>query len=255
MSLIPIGVKWVKRGPVPNDGTMGTVLSKIGDTYKNTVSFVEDPASVFNVMVNEQDDPIYQYFTKGAKKLAFSLPDWTPETLAIVKGGEVIDSVWYEPDGVPVIEESYAVLLQTDILMEFPRMGISAVVNGKLQNDDVGLLDVIGTPLKPEGAGVKPVMISKYLPPVLDAGDAQNVTVDHADLVATASAYRGDITDIAWTVMTKPAGATPAFSAADELATSVTGLSVDGVYTFKVAVTDENGFTSTDTVNVTVALA
>lgn len=255
MSLIPIGVKWVKRGPIPNDGTMGIVLSKIGPTYKGSVSFVEDAASAFNVMVEEQDDPIFQFFTKGGKKLAFSLPDWTPEVLQIVKGGEVVDNVWQEPDNVPIIEESYALLTQTDVLMEFPRMGINAVLNGKLQKDAAGLVDVFGTPLKPTGAGVKPVMISKYLPPVVNAGDAQNVTVDNANLLATATAYRGDISTIAWSVDTKPDAAVVVFGTPAALGTTVTGMTVDGLYKFKVTVTDENGFTSTGLVSVTVAIA
>lgn len=255
MNLIPIGVKSVKEGPVPDDGTMGTVLADIGPTYKGTVSLVEDAASVFNVMVEEQDDPIYQFFTKGTKKFAFSLPDYTPETIQRVKGGDVIDGTWMEPDNVPVIERSYQIITQTDVLFEIPRMGISAVINGKMQKDAVGLLDIVGTPLKPEGPGVKIIMISKYAKPTTSAGNAQNVAVNNANLVGTATAFRGDITDIAWSIDTKVVGSNPVFGTPDALNTTVNGLSVSGVYKFRLTVTDENGYSNSATVQVTVALA
>jgi hypothetical protein len=253
-NLIPIGVKWVKRGPIPDDGTMGDVLSLIGPTYKGSVSFVESAASEFNVMVEEHDDPIYQFFTKGAKKLAFSLPDWTPEVLVVVKGGEVVNDAWQAPDNVPIIEESYAILTQTDVLIEIPRLSVSAVLNGKLQKDAAGLLDVLGTPLKPEDAATKSVQISKYQAPVVNAGNAQNIAVDNANLVGTAAAYRGDISTISWTVDTKPVGAAPVFGTPNALNTTVNGLSVDGLYKFKMTVTDENGFSNSALVSVTVAL-
>ena len=98
-------------------------------------------------------------------------------------------------------------------------------------------------------------MISEYQPPVVDAGDAQNITVNHANLVGTADAYRGDIASQVWTCVSFPAGAIVAITTPAALATAVTGLTIDGVYRFKLTAKDSNDFSNSATIDVTVALA
>lgn len=252
--LISIGVKAIKVGPIPDDGTMGTVLAVLGNTYKDSASLKEDKQAVFNVDVEESDDPVKQFFTKGTKTLAFSLVDYTPETIAAVKGGSVVEGVWQDPDTANVIERAVMVISQTDLCIEIPRGSLTAVFNADLKKGAAALLDVSVTPLKPNGAGVASVNISQYALPVINAGAPLALAVANGNLVGTATAYRGDITTKLWTCTVKPVGAAaPGITTPAALATAITGL-VDGVYTFSLAVTDENGYSNTGTVQVTVAL-
>ncbi|MGZ3753581.1 MAG: PKD domain-containing protein [Mucilaginibacter sp.] len=256
--LISIGVKSIKRGPIPDDGTMGTVLTRLGNTYKDSASLKEAKPTVFNVQVEEQDNPVKQFFTKAAKTLAFSLIDYTPDTIQLVKGGTVVGGAWQEADNAVLIEECYQIITQTDLLIEIPRGSVAAVFNADLKKGAAALLDVEVTPLKPNGtdSNVPVTIVSQYKPPVVSAGaDQPGVVAAVANLVGTATAYRGDISTIAWTCAVKPVGAAaPGITTPAALATGLTGL-VSGVYQFKLTVTDENGYTNSDSMTMTVAIA
>lgn len=258
MAEIVIGVKSIKRGPIPDDGTMGTVLSKLGDTYKDTASFIEADKTVFNVMVEENDDPDFQFLTKGAKTLSFSLIDHAPAVLQAVLGGTIseVDGAWEEPDSAPTILESYQVITQTGHLIEIPKGSVTAIQNDALKKGDVGLIAVKVTPLKPDGLGVKAVRRVKYQQPTVDAGaDQPGIVADHANLVGTATAFRGDVATKVWTCTSKPVGAPdPGITTPAALATAVTGL-VSGVYKFTLTVSDENDYTNSDSVTITAAIA
>ncbi len=252
---ISIGVKSIKCGPIPDDGTMGTVLTSLGLTYKDSASFKEDKPSTFEVSVEESDDPVDIFLTKGKKNLAFSLIDYTPETIQAVKGGSVVNSTWLEPLTLPRLEKSVQVISQTDILFEFPRINLSAAFNAELKKAGVALLDVTGAILKPNGLSVPAVKISKYQLPVVSAGVDQTITVDHATVTATATAFRGIIVGKVWTVVSKPVGAAdPTFTAAGALSTTINGL-VTGVYVLKFAATDENEYTGADTVQISATVS
>ncbi|HRP56085.1 PKD domain-containing protein, partial [Agriterribacter sp.] len=93
------------------------------------------------------------------------------------------------------------------------------------------------------------------LPPVANAGSAQTITlpVSNVNLDGTKStAPSGTITSYQWTKLSGPSSGTIASPAASS--TLVSGL-VEGVYTFQLKITDNNGGTSTATVNITVNAA
>jgi hypothetical protein len=248
---ISIGIKSIKRGPIPDDGTMGTVLSILGDTYKDSASFKENKATVFNVQVEETDDPIYQFFTKSPKILAFALVDFTPATIKLVKGGTVVAGVWQEPDNAVKIEEAYQVISQTDLLIEIPRGSVSAYFNADLKKGAAALINMEVTPLKPNGAGVPAINISKYMPPVVNAGaDQPALAAASGSVTGTATAYRGAIVSKLWTVDTQPVGATTVLATPTALTTAVTGLAL-GITKLRLTVTDENDYSNSALVTLT----
>jgi len=91
--------------------------------------------------------------------------------------------------------------------------------------------------------------------PVVDAGVGQTITLPIATvtLKATATAALGIIKTWAWTQSGGPV--TGIFSRKDTSTVIVSGLSAAGVYTFKVAVTDNFGQASVDSMQVTVKAA
>lgn len=92
--------------------------------------------------------------------------------------------------------------------------------------------------------------VTENLPPVVDAGVDQVLTGNDSTvtLVATASDPDGTIVSVQWQVFGSPAGVT--FGSADELTTTVSGLT-GNAYEFMVTVTDDVGLTASDTVSVT----
>ena len=92
------------------------------------------------------------------------------------------------------------------------------------------------------------------LPPVVNAGPDQTLSLPLPFLTLDGSKSHddGNITQITWSLMTAPSGATaPVIERPGEAVTNVTSLRV-GTYSFKLTVEDNSGNTASDLVEVTV---
>jgi hypothetical protein len=96
--------------------------------------------------------------------------------------------------------------------------------------------------------------IAGNIPPVSNAGADQTITLPVNSVILSGSGTDADgtITAYAWTKISGPAAGT--ITNPTTAATAVTGL-VAGVYRFELRVTDNNGATDTDTMQVTVNAA
>ncbi|WP_341836319.1 PKD domain-containing protein [Chitinophaga pollutisoli] len=91
------------------------------------------------------------------------------------------------------------------------------------------------------------------IPPVVNAGSAQTITLPAttATLTGSATAASGsNIASYAWTQVSGPATAT--FGASSSASTGVSRLTQAGTYTFRLTATDNNGLSASATVTVTV---
>jgi hypothetical protein len=249
---ISIGVKKILFQETDNTGTPLSVNPvQLGLTYKDSASFKEAAPGVFDVNVEESDDPVLQFFTKGKKTIAFGLIDYTPETIQSVKGGTVTNGAWSEPATIVAKEGILSIVSQTDQLMIFNRVSMTAVFNADLKKNAVALLDVTATPLLPISGGT-PVVIGPYVSPIANAGADAAVVLATYTLQGVATAGSFPIDTKVWTCVTKPLGAsTPGITTADLPHAALSGL-VNGVYVYKWTLTDINGFVSSDTVTLTV---
>lgn len=99
---------------------------------------------------------------------------------------------------------------------------------------------------------VAPSQILSNQNPVVNAGVDLTITSPASSVTLVGSATDdGTIASYAWT---KVSGTGGAITSASSASTTVTGLSV-GSYVFRLTVTDNNGATGTDTINVTVLAA
>ena len=98
------------------------------------------------------------------------------------------------------------------------------------------------------------VNASLNIPPVANAGADQSITlpVNTATLTGSGSDEDGTVVSYTWTAIYGPPGYS--ITNASSPTTTVTGL-VQGVYQFQLTVTDNNGSTGTDIVQVTVNIA
>lgn len=93
------------------------------------------------------------------------------------------------------------------------------------------------------------------LPPIADAGNAQMITLPKNTITldgTMSTAPSGTITGYLWSKISGPSGAKIATATASQ--TSITDL-VEGDYVFQLKVTDNNGGTSSASVNITVKAA
>lgn len=89
------------------------------------------------------------------------------------------------------------------------------------------------------------------LAPTVDAGDDRSTTVGtNVTVTATASDPDGDPVSFSWTVQSRPSGSNASLSNASTASASITP-DVAGTYVLRVTVTDGNGGSATDDVQIT----
>lgn len=156
MAEIVYGCKSIKFGTAADNGTMPAAMTKLFDTYRDSVSFVEEDPDVQDEFSDQQDDPIISLTTKGKKTLKGSTFDWTPSILTELKGGTVVNGIWSEPAVAPIITK--AVELETDSGTKImcSKWQVTAKLNMEIKKKNVALLEFTLTPLLPVKIG-KPV--------------------------------------------------------------------------------------------------
>lgn len=247
-------VKSLKLGDIPDDGSMSTMLSQACQTYKDSASLKEADGTVTEVYVEEEDFAVDEFQEMGQILLAFSIIDFTPETIQIFKGGTILSGGWNMSNVVVAIEKSVQIITKRNVLIEIPRAKIRAVINMELTKSKVAMIDIKAPVLLPAFTGLSALAITPYGLPVVDAGVDQSVAVaTHvADLVGTAVPFRGTAT-YQWTVKSQPvASAAVVMATPLALANAVSVLTTIGAYVFTLTATDSNGISGSDDITVTI---
>lgn len=130
---------------------------------------------------------------------------------------------------------------------------VSTVVSGLIAGIYVFHLGVVDNDGSPASDNVQiTVNAAANIPPVANAGTDQTVTISSTTLNASGSTDSdGSIVSYSWTRISGPN--TPTIVSASSVSTSVTGL-INGTYVFQVLVTDNNGGTNTDNIQVIVSI-
>lgn len=163
-----IGLASLKIGDIASDGGMGTTLTSLGATYKDSCELIQEDPNVTDIECEESDDPVESIETLGARTLKWSIMDYHPQTLVKVLGGTVTGSgteldpyVWNAPTASPAIEKSIELVSKTGIKFQIPRAKIMAKLNAKIVKNGVALVDITAKILTPTKTGVSPIMISE----------------------------------------------------------------------------------------------
>lgn len=90
-------------------------------------------------------------------------------------------------------------------------------------------------------------------PPTANAGTDVSITLPTSTTTLTGSGTDSDgtISSYAWTKLSGPSGGT--IASPSSAVTNITDITLSGVYTYRLTVTDNNGATATDDVQLTVA--
>jgi hypothetical protein len=153
-----LGLAKIEIGNIAEDGGMGTTLAAWGQTLQGTCNITQDDPETNEFFAEELDDPVVSISKRGKTTLAFSImnPDLAAlaNTLGGTVTGEAPNQKWNAPNGIPTIEKSVKVTPQQGHIWEFPRMKISAKINGSFSRENLFVIEVTGTALTPTKAGL-----------------------------------------------------------------------------------------------------
>lgn len=169
------GLSSVLIGDIANDGGMGTVLAELlGATKKDSASLIETEATYEDVPIEETPGTYRKIETAPAKwELKLSSYAVSAQKLAELKGGTYTPAVaanggtaavpasWEAPLKSFQLNKSVKAVSQSGFVFEIPKMFISVKATFNLAVSQMGTLDVTGTVMIPDKAGVGPIKISE----------------------------------------------------------------------------------------------
>ena len=155
-----LGLSKIEIGDIAQDGGMGSTLSQMGYTYKDTCTLTSEDPEKTEHYVEEVDDPVVVLSKAGKTTIDFSLANPSPETLVALAGGTASASVsggekdiWEAPDSLPTIEKSIKLTPKQGYIIEIPRGNITAKMDGNLNQGDLFMLKVNIVVMKPTKSG------------------------------------------------------------------------------------------------------
>lgn len=159
-----IGFSAVRTGNFAADGGPSTELVSLGDVYEGGIDIsTDDPET--KEFKNEDGTIIFQSAKAGKTTIKFSVSDLSPNALTALVGGsksgtgdtEIWDLVEF-PVGK---EQTIEVDTLTGQTIVFNRVNLFGKLSGKIGGDAPLLIELTGTVLKPEKAGVKIITVKK----------------------------------------------------------------------------------------------
>lgn len=163
-----IGLKNILMGNIGVDGGMGTALTEVvGNTVRGTAVLNSTPLETNDILEEETDDPIESITTGGGVfTFVWSSYNLAPEVLKAAFGGTInaTSGMWEAPDVLPTIEQSIKAETRNGIVVEAPRVKITAELALNMQIENPGQINFTGTILKPTKAATPKLQIGTPTP-------------------------------------------------------------------------------------------
>lgn len=155
-----LGLVSIKIGAIAGDGGMGTSLSALGETVKDSCVFTETDATKQEFFIEESDDPIESIVTqKGLETISWSTHNCSADTMVALFGGtkagagtELSPYTWEPPDTQSEVEKSVEITDRKGNIVEVVRMKLACKKNISFQSTKLGQVDIVGTILAPTKA-------------------------------------------------------------------------------------------------------
>lgn len=158
-----IGLNAIKIGDVGADGGQGTSLTAIGATVSQNAILQNDPPTVTDFNVEEQDDPYYSVSVPGKKTVKWSSYNTDLQALSGLLGGTFtaattsVGNKWDMPVSLDPVEQSLEIDTKDGWKIEIPRAKIDVVLTWNLQKDKLAQVDYTATVLTPTKADTAPI--------------------------------------------------------------------------------------------------
>lgn len=150
-----LGLKKIEIGDIAADGGVGTSLTQIALTEKDTAKITTTEPEVKEFFVEEESAPIEVIVTKDPMmSLEFNIHDISPATLVKVFGGtaEGTPAVYTPPSQTVDIEQSIKVTSLRDHVISIVRAKIIASFDWSLNRQELSRVKIKATALTPNKA-------------------------------------------------------------------------------------------------------
>lgn len=150
------GIKAVKLGTPTGLATMPTSLTQFAETVKGSFTLAETDPTYFNATTEESSAPLETITdVDGILEGTWKTYDYTPATLALVKGGTVTGAKWQAPATTPELRTALAIETTAGINLNVYKAKISAKFTGVISKGGFSEIEVKFTALSP-GTGLSP---------------------------------------------------------------------------------------------------
>lgn len=156
MSKFRYGYKSLKLSdidPATGLASAGTEKELKDDVYRDTFNIVEEEGTTTDHFSEMDPDPKISFQEGGKTNVTLSCMDTSVETLALLKGGAVVDvageKTWSKPRITPQIEKYVELETLDGYKIVIPRGKVSARYNNQVRRNGIALLEVTITPLSP----------------------------------------------------------------------------------------------------------
>lgn len=173
MSEVTRGLQKIEFGDIAADGGMGTTLSELGYTYKDSFAFNTEDGTQIEHYAEEVDDPIIALEKPGKITIEFDVMNPDINTLQRVLGGTIDGDKWTAPATSVAKEWSCKVTPEQGLIFEVPRVSVTGTLSGTYSKDGIFLVHVKCTVLVPKKEGLGKVMM--YLKPEDTGGTTRTV--------------------------------------------------------------------------------
>lgn len=163
-----LGLVSIKVGPIAGDGGMGTSLTTIGDTVKDSCVFTEGDPTKQEFFIEESDDAIESFVTqKGTETISWSTNNLDPDNMVLLFGGTKDGTgavgdpyTWEPPDTQEELERSVEITDRKGNKVEIVRVKFSPKKSFSFQGTRLGAIDITGTILLPTKAATRKYKIT-----------------------------------------------------------------------------------------------
>lgn len=173
MSKFRYGYKSLKLSDIdPANGLAkaGTEKELKDDVYRDSFNIVEEEGTTTDHFSEMDPDPKISFHEGGKTNVTLSCMDTSVATLALLKGGTVVDvmgvKTWSKPAVSTQIEKYVELETLDGYKIIIPRGKVSARYNNQVRRNGIALLDVTITPLSPQFAGLATMDIVEPAPAV-----------------------------------------------------------------------------------------
>lgn len=131
--LITIGEAAINIGDIAEDGGMGTSLSPLGKTFRDTCSIATDDPELTELYSEENDDPELVIARAGKINVNFSIMNPNVDTLVATMGGskegDGDTAAWKAPNNIPNIEKSCEIIPKQGLKISIPRLKLTCKID------------------------------------------------------------------------------------------------------------------------------